>query len=210
MTTAHHLCFLCAYGWWWLQGCSCAGDALQVVREPGAAAQRPLLPAADGDGAGAKLDDRGTGVGCTSSTGSNTGQIVFYTVFCKFRRGRRTPTDQGSSAPATGYPRVPGLWRDEQVEAWKPVVDAVHAKGALFFCQLWHTGRAIASNYGTVRTSPRLILSTDNDDGFQSAHLCFRRCLCPAVVFCQSPSGTGRPPSPAPTGPSRLGLANGW
>ena len=48
---------------------------------------------------GAKLDDRATGVGCTSSTGSNTGQIVFYTVFCKFRRGRRTPTDQGSSAP---------------------------------------------------------------------------------------------------------------
>jgi len=45
------------------------------------------------------------------------------------------------SETATGYPRVPGLWSDEQVEAWKPVVDAVHAKGALFFCQLWHTGR---------------------------------------------------------------------
>nr|CAB3490597.1 unnamed protein product [Digitaria exilis] len=30
----------------------------------------------------------------------------------------------------------------EQVEAWKPVVDAVHAKGALFFCQLWHTGQS--------------------------------------------------------------------
>ena len=45
------------------------------------------------------------------------------------------------SETATGYPRVPGLWSDEQVDAWKPVVDAVHAKGALFFCQLWHTGR---------------------------------------------------------------------
>jgi len=40
----------------------------------------------------------------------------------------------------TGYPCVPGMWSQEQVEAWKPVVDAVHAKGALFFCQLWHTG----------------------------------------------------------------------
>ncbi|PAN43791.1 hypothetical protein PAHAL_8G263900 [Panicum hallii] len=45
------------------------------------------------------------------------------------------------SETATGYPRVPGLWSDDQVEAWKPVVDAVHAKGAFFFCQLWHTGR---------------------------------------------------------------------
>jgi 12-oxophytodienoic acid reductase len=45
------------------------------------------------------------------------------------------------SESARGYPNVPGLWSDEQVEAWKPVVDAVHAKGAVFFCQIWHTGR---------------------------------------------------------------------
>jgi 2,4-dienoyl-CoA reductase-like NADH-dependent reductase (Old Yellow Enzyme family) len=29
----------------------------------------------------------------------------------------------------------------EQVEAWKPIVDAVHRKGAFFFCQMWHVGR---------------------------------------------------------------------
>ncbi|CAL4990687.1 unnamed protein product [Urochloa decumbens] len=45
------------------------------------------------------------------------------------------------SEMVTEYPQLPGLWSQEQVEAWKPVVDAVHAKGALFFCQLWHTGR---------------------------------------------------------------------
>jgi 2,4-dienoyl-CoA reductase-like NADH-dependent reductase (Old Yellow Enzyme family) len=28
------------------------------------------------------------------------------------------------------------------VEAWKPIVKAVHDKGAIFFCQLWHCGRA--------------------------------------------------------------------
>jgi hypothetical protein len=27
------------------------------------------------------------------------------------------------------------------VEAWKPIVDAVHAKGGIFFCQIWHAGR---------------------------------------------------------------------
>ncbi|CAO2162486.1 unnamed protein product [Urochloa humidicola] len=46
------------------------------------------------------------------------------------------------SETARGCPDVPGLWNDEQVEAWKPIVDAVHAKGAVFFAQLWHAGRA--------------------------------------------------------------------
>ncbi|XP_062152615.1 12-oxophytodienoate reductase 1-like isoform X1 [Alnus glutinosa] len=40
-----------------------------------------------------------------------------------------------------GYPDVPGIWTKEQVEAWKPIVDAVHAKGGIFFCQLCHVGR---------------------------------------------------------------------
>ncbi|CAL4956626.1 unnamed protein product [Urochloa decumbens] len=46
------------------------------------------------------------------------------------------------SETARGSQDVPGLWADEQVEAWKPIVDAVHAKGAVFFAQLWHSGRA--------------------------------------------------------------------
>jgi len=48
----------------------------------------------------------------------------------------------GVSATAQGYPETPGIWTQEQVEAWKPIVDAVHRKGALFFCQIWHVGRA--------------------------------------------------------------------
>ncbi|OWM77299.1 hypothetical protein CDL15_Pgr028936 [Punica granatum] len=39
-------------------------------------------------------------------------------------------------------PDVPGIYTDEQVEAWKDVVDAVHAKGGIIFSQLWHAGRA--------------------------------------------------------------------
>lgn len=45
------------------------------------------------------------------------------------------------SRTALGYPDTPGIWTEEQVEAWKPIVDAVHAKGGVFFCQLWHVGR---------------------------------------------------------------------
>ncbi|MCL7024301.1 hypothetical protein MKW94_019855, partial [Papaver nudicaule] len=46
------------------------------------------------------------------------------------------------SPTAAGFPHVPGIYTDEQVEAWKKVVDAVHAKGCIIFCQLWHVGRA--------------------------------------------------------------------
>ena len=44
------------------------------------------------------------------------------------------------------YTNVPGIWAKEQIEAWKPIVDAVHAKGGIFFCQIWHGGRV--SNSG--------------------------------------------------------------
>ncbi|KAL3642884.1 12-oxophytodienoate reductase 3 [Castilleja foliolosa] len=46
------------------------------------------------------------------------------------------------SPTAAGFPHVPGIFNKEQVEAWKKVVEAVHDKGAVIFCQLWHVGRA--------------------------------------------------------------------
>ena len=45
------------------------------------------------------------------------------------------------SADGKGYARIPGLWSDAQVQAWKPVVHAVHARGGKIFAQLMHTGR---------------------------------------------------------------------
>jgi N-ethylmaleimide reductase len=45
------------------------------------------------------------------------------------------------SANGKGYARIPGLWSEEQVQAWKPVVGAVHAKGGKIFAQLMHCGR---------------------------------------------------------------------
>jgi N-ethylmaleimide reductase len=40
-----------------------------------------------------------------------------------------------------GYVRTPGIHSSAQIEAWKHVTDAVHAKGGLIFLQLMHTGR---------------------------------------------------------------------
>ncbi|PRW44569.1 12-oxophytodienoic acid reductase [Chlorella sorokiniana] len=46
-----------------------------------------------------------------------------------------------------GYPCTPGIFTEEQVAGWKPVVKAVKDKGAAFFCQIWHVGRASHPHY---------------------------------------------------------------
>lgn len=38
-----------------------------------------------------------------------------------------------ASRPVASLPHTPGIYTPEQVEAWKPIVDAVHAKGGIFF-----------------------------------------------------------------------------
>ena len=40
-----------------------------------------------------------------------------------------------------GYPLLPGIYTDAQVDGWKKVTDAVHAKGGKIVIQLWHVGR---------------------------------------------------------------------
>lgn len=40
-----------------------------------------------------------------------------------------------------GYAWTPGIHSQEQVEGWKKVTAAVHAKGGVIFAQLWHVGR---------------------------------------------------------------------
>ena len=44
------------------------------------------------------------------------------------------------SSASVGWADVPGLWSEAQVQAWRPVTDAVHKAGARIFAQLWHTG----------------------------------------------------------------------
>lgn len=45
------------------------------------------------------------------------------------------------TSQGVGYADTPGIWSDEQVEGWKLVTNAVHAKGGKIFLQLWHVGR---------------------------------------------------------------------
>ncbi|OIV89716.1 hypothetical protein TanjilG_03814 [Lupinus angustifolius] len=72
--------------------------------------------------------------------------ILYYTQ--RTSKGGLVITEAtGVSDTAQGMVHTPGIWTKEQVEAWKPIVDAVHAKGGIFFCQLWHVGRVSKSEF---------------------------------------------------------------
>lgn len=51
-------------------------------------------------------------------------------------------TEATSVTPqGVGYPNTPGIWSEKQVQAWKEIVEAVHAAGGKIVSQLWHVGR---------------------------------------------------------------------
>ncbi len=45
------------------------------------------------------------------------------------------------SPTGKGYAWTPGIYSPEQVDGWKLVTDAVHAKGGAIYLQIWHVGR---------------------------------------------------------------------
>lgn len=50
------------------------------------------------------------------------------------------------SPQGASYARVPGLYSDEQVKGWRPVVAAARSHGAAVYAQLWHVGRQAHSS----------------------------------------------------------------
>jgi N-ethylmaleimide reductase len=51
-------------------------------------------------------------------------------------------TEGTSPSPnGLGYPRIPGIFTAAQIEGWKLVTEAAHAKGAKIFIQFMHCGR---------------------------------------------------------------------
>jgi N-ethylmaleimide reductase len=64
-----------------------------------------------------------------------------------------------------GNPGVPGIYSDAQIEGWRGVVDAVHARGGLIFLQLWHVGRVSHSSFqpgGALPVAPSAVPITGN------------------------------------------------
>ena len=61
------------------------------------------------------------------------------------------------SQQGQGYQNTPGIYTQAQIEGWRHVTDAVHAKGGKIFLQLWHVGRVSHVDlqaYGAAPVAP--------------------------------------------------------
>ncbi|KAG5576132.1 hypothetical protein H5410_056266 [Solanum commersonii] len=65
-----------------------------------------------------------------------------------------TPYRIGNFQLSHRYKNTLGIWRKGQVEAWKPIVNAVRDKGGIFFCQLWHTRRISTKDFQPSEQAP--------------------------------------------------------
>ncbi|GLB45612.1 putative nadh flavin oxidoreductase nadh oxidase [Lyophyllum shimeji] len=63
---------------------------------------------------------------------------------------------------AGGYYNVPGIWGDEQVDAWKQITDAVHAAGSSIFMQLCGLGRAADPSVLAANNPPLPVIGPSN------------------------------------------------
>jgi N-ethylmaleimide reductase len=58
------------------------------------------------------------------------------------------------SPMAKGYVRTPGIYTEEQIESWRPIPEAVHARGGKIFLQVFHTGRIALPDFLPEHTQP--------------------------------------------------------
>ncbi|WP_341314566.1 alkene reductase [Paraburkholderia sp. IMGN_8] len=95
-------------------------------------------------------------------------------------------TDATAVSPlGIAYVDAPGIYTDAQVKGWKRVIDAVHAKGARIFLQMWHAGRQAhpANTGGMTPVAPSALRSLehaairDGDGNVTEAELVVPRAL---------------------------------
>ena len=75
---------------------------------------------------------------------NNTPNALMATYYAQRASAGLIITEGTSPSPnGLGYPRIPGLFNQDQVKAWKVVTEAVHAKGGKIAIQLMHCGRVV-------------------------------------------------------------------
>ena len=85
------------------------------------------------------------------------------------------------SPQGRGYAFTPGLYNAAQVEGWRRVTAAVHARGSLIFPQLWHVGRVshpALQPGGQLPVAPSAIAAKANS--FTGAG--FEQCVTPRAL----------------------------
>ncbi|WP_201599104.1 alkene reductase [Psychrobacter vallis] len=71
------------------------------------------------------------------------------------------------SFQAKGYAGAPGIHTQDQITAWKTIVDNVHAKGGKIVVQLWHTG--LVSHESVQPDGKAPISASDIDVGIRTS-----------------------------------------
>ena len=80
----------------------------------------------------------------TRSRSSDSGVVPEYAAtYYAQRAGAGLIVSEATniSAQARGSAKTPGIWTAEQVDSWRHVTAAVHARDGRMVLQLWHTGR---------------------------------------------------------------------
>ncbi|KAJ9168034.1 hypothetical protein P3X46_019609 [Hevea brasiliensis] len=103
---------------------------------------------------------------------------------------RSTPGRISRTGRHTGFPHCPwvspcpGIYTEQEVEAWKKVVDAVHAKGSIIFCQLWHVGMAAH----LIKNRWRILMQDGSYGKYPTSSSCSHWCGAERVSFRMSPA----------------------
>lgn len=67
---------------------------------------------------------------------------LMRTYYCQRASAGLILTEATSVSPqGVGYAHTPGIWSSAQVEGWRHITEAVHARQGKMFLQLWHVGR---------------------------------------------------------------------
>jgi N-ethylmaleimide reductase len=75
---------------------------------------------------------------------NNTPNALMASYYAQRASAGLIITEGTSPSPnGLGYARIPGLFNQEHVKAWKVVTDAVHAKGGKIVIQFMHCGRVV-------------------------------------------------------------------
>jgi N-ethylmaleimide reductase len=104
-----------------------------------------------------ELDNRIVMAPMTRSRADDRGIQPAYTA--EYYRQRASAgliiTEATNISPmAKGYVRTPGIYTDAQIESWRNVTQAVHARGGKIFMQLFHTGRIALPDFLPGNTQP--------------------------------------------------------
>ncbi|NVZ49116.1 alkene reductase [Pseudomonas sp. B6002] len=77
-----------------------------------------------------------------TETGDVPGDLMVEYYTQRATKGGLLIAEATSVSPmGIAYALAPGIYTDAQVAGWKRVTDAVHAKGASIYLQIWHGGR---------------------------------------------------------------------